>query len=255
MPMTNPMSLEGKRILVTGASSGIGAACAQVSVELGASVILVARRRCNLEAVREKLANPDRHSVLACDLSDHASIGPMVELAIRDGKLNGVVYAAGVGPMLPIGQLTTCNVQSVFDVNYFGFIELVRQCTNFKARGAGCSVVAISSVSAMVGWGGVVAYCGSKGAMSSSVRALAMELAPKGVRVNAVCPSNINTPLYKAGACEISDKDSIRRLLAKQPLGLGEPRQVANAVAFLLSDAASFITGVNLPVDGGYLAQ
>ena len=91
--------------------------------------------------------------------------------------------------------------------------------------------------------------------MSASVRALAMELATKGIRVNAVCPSNIKTPLYEAGASDMNGEDALKELIKKQPLGLVEPEQVAWPVCFLLSDAASFITGVNLPVDGGYLAQ
>ena len=107
----------------------------------------------------------------------------------------------------------------------------------------------------MSGWGGVAVYSGSKGALSSSVRALAVELASKGIRVNAVCPSNIRTPLYEAGAFDMNDEGALLELLKKQPLGLGEPEQVAWPVCFFLSDAASFITGVNLPVDGGYLAQ
>ena len=127
--------------------------------------------------------------------------------------------------------------------------------TNYKVRAQKMSVDAVSSVAAMSGWGGVAAYASSKGALSACVRALAVELAPKGVRVNAVCPSNIRTPMYEAGAAAVNDEGALKALLAKQPLGLGEPRQVASAVCFLLSDAASFVTGVNLPVDGGYMAQ
>ena len=82
-----------------------------------------------------------------------------------------------------------------------------------------------------------------------------MELAHKGIRVNAVCPSNIKTPMYEAGSVDMNDEQSLKALLNKQPLGLGEPEQVAWPVCFLLSDASNFITGVNLPVDGGYLAQ
>jgi len=253
--MTNPMSLEGKRILITGASSGIGAACAQVAAELGATVVLIARRANKLEEVRQVLVDPSRHVVLSCDLSDRASIATMVAQAISGGKIDGIVHAAGIGPMMPVGLLSEEHVKSVFDTNYFAFLELVKQGTKIKARNSNLSIVAVSSVSAMAGWGGGVVYCGSKGAVSSSVRALAMELAPKGVRVNAVCPSNIKTPMYDAGAADMNDENALRELLRRQPLGLGDPRQVANAVAFLLSDAASFITGVNLPVDGGYLAQ
>lgn len=253
--MNNPMSLEGKRILVTGASSGIGASCAQIASELGATVILVARRADKLEDVRAGLAGTARHEVLTCDLADRSSIASLVVRATHNGKLDGVVHSAGLAPMVPVGLLSEDHIGSVFSINYFAFLELMKHCSKIKARNAGCSFVAVSSVSAEAGWAGGSVYCGSKGALSATVRALALELAPKGMRVNAVCPSNIRTPLYDAGAADMNDDESITKLISKQPLGLGDPRQVANVVAFLLSDAASFITGVNLPVDGGYLAQ
>lgn len=252
--MTNPMSLEGKRILVTGASSGIGAAYAQVCAELGASVILVARRAVKLDEIRKALVSSEKHVCIPCDLAVTAAIDPMVTKAI-EGGLDGVVHAAGVAPMMPIGMLSDDHVMGVFKVNHFAFLELIKNCSKIKTRNAGCSIVAVSSVSAEAGWAAGTVYCGSKGALSSSVRALAMELAPKGIRVNAVCPSNIKAPLYEAGTADINSEEGLKKLMSKQPLGLGEPCQVANVVAFLLSDAASFITGENLPVDGGCLAQ
>ena len=116
-------------------------------------------------------------------------------------------------------------------------------------------MVAISSVSAEAGWPGGAVYSGTKGALSASVRSIALELAPRRIRVNAVEPSNIQTPMFDAIAGDMHDGEGMRQLLAKQPLGLGQPEDVAHAVAFLLSDAARFITGAHLAVDGGYLAQ
>ena len=137
--------------------------------------------------------------------------------------------------------------------NYWAFLELVKVFTK-KKYSAGSSVVAISSVSARVGWPGGSLYCGSKGALDASMRALALELAPRNVRVNSVVPSNIRTPMYDE-IIAVGGDEATRQILAKQPLGLGEPEDVAHAVAFLLSDAARFITGTQLVVDGGYLAQ
>ena len=247
----NPFSLKGKRILVTGASSGIGKACAIAATGLGATVVLTARRR---EALEETLSGcvGEGHMVIPGDIASAEFIG---ELAERGGKIDGLVHAAGIGPMCPIGMLTAAQIESVMRTNYCSFLELMKYYSKRKFRKERLSVVAVSSVSSMSGWGGGVVYCGSKGALSSSVRALAVELAPKCVRVNAVCPSNIRTPMYEAGASEMNDEESLRELIKKQPLGLGEPEQVAWPVCFLLSDAADFITGVNLPVDGGYLAQ
>lgn len=250
--MCNPMALLGRRILVTGASSGIGRACAILCADLGASVILTGRRSDALDETWRQMEGRERHLIYPCDIADSVAIEGLVEAS---GKIDGLVHAAGIGPMAPIGFVDEGHVQGVMKTNYFSFLELMKCFSKAKNRSDRLSVVAISSVSAFAGWGGVSVYAGSKGALSASVRALAMELAPKGVRVNAVCPSNIRTPMYEAGAADINNEAGLIALKAKQPLGLGLPEQVANAVCFLLSDAASFVTGVNLPVDGGYLAQ
>lgn len=247
----NPFVLTGKRILVTGASSGIGRACAICAAKLGATVVLTGRRQGALDESLDKCIGAG-HMTIAGDITSSAFVR---QLAEDGGKIDGLVHAAGIASMCPVGMLTLEEVESVMRTNYYSFWELMKYYSKNKFRNGKLSVVAVSSVSAESGWGGGGAYCGSKGALSASVRALAMELASKGVRVNAVCPSNIKTPLYEAGALDINDESSLKELIKKQPLGLGDPEQVAWPVCFLLSDAASFITGVNLPVDGGYLAQ
>jgi len=247
----NPFDLTGKRILITGASSGIGRACAVCAAKLGATIVLTGRRQAALE---ETVANceGEGHLIVSGDITSPAFVKDLVE---KSGKMDGLVHAAGIAPMCPVGILASAEVESVMRTNYYSFLELMKYYSKNRFRNGTLSVVAVSSVSAESGWSGGVGYCGSKGALSASVRALAMELASKGVRVNAVCPSNIKTPLYEAGALDLNDEASLKELIKKQPLGLGEPEQVAWTVCFLLSDAASFITGVNLPVDGGYLAQ
>lgn len=246
-----PYDLAGKRILVTGASSGIGRACAICAAELGACVVMTGRR---VGALRETLAmcTGTGHVTIAGDITSPEFIG---ELTAAGGKIDGLVHAAGIAPMCPVGMLDRDVVDTVMGVNYQSFLELMKYYSKKKYRGDQLSVVAVSSVSCAAGWAGGAAYCGSKGALSASIRALAIELATKRIRVNAVCPSNIKTPLYDAGALDMNDEVALMELLKKQPLGLGNPEQVAWPVCFLLSDAASFITGINLPVDGGYLAQ
>ena len=247
----SPFSLQGKTILITGASSGIGRSCAVCASRLGASIIATGRRDT---ALQETISNCEGtgHQIEVGDIADPEFVKKLVE---KSGKIDGLVHAAGIGPACPVGALTMEHVEEVMKTNYYSFLELMKYCTRNKYRKEKLSVVAISSVAGLVGWRGVAVYGGSKGALSSSVRAMAIEFAAKGIRVNAVCPSNIRTPMLDEVLIEMGDEAAKDEILRRQPLGLGEPDQVAWPVCFLLSDAASFITGVNLPVDGGYLAQ
>jgi len=263
-------SLAGRRILITGASSGIGRACAVMAAQLGADVVLTARRVDELEETRKLIVvrneelgirNEGRVVILPGDLSDPAFVRELVEKA---GPCDGLVHAAGVSPLAPASMISSDALTKAGRVNCGAFIELVGEMVKrmkvvkVEKRGGGgqrnFSAVVVSSVSASAGWAGGTVYCATKGAVSAAVRALAVELAPQGVRVNAVCPSGIATPLYEAQA-KMNPEAAAKHIAATQPLGLGLPEQVAAPVCFLLSDAASFITGVNLPVDGGYLAR
>jgi len=251
--MLNPMDLTGKRILVTGASSGIGQACAVLASKLGATLVLIGR---NQERIDEALAQLEGigHIAIPYDLSNLEAIESLFSISCEGGqKLDGLVHAAGVRPAMPIQAVNVALMQDVMLTNYWAFLELTKNFSK-KKYSAGGSIVAISSVSALAGWPGGSLYCGSKGALDASIRALALELEPKKIRVNSVVPSNIRTPMFDSGT-DTASEASMTALLAKQPLGLGEPEDVAQAVAFLLSDAASFITGTQLVVDGGYLAQ
>lgn len=250
--MNNPMTLSGKQILVTGASSGIGRACAIEAALLGASLVLTGRRRDALEETLSQMSDSVTHRIVVGDIGNPGFVS---ELMTACGKLDGLVHAAGVCPAVPIGVVTHDVIVDSMKVNYFAFMELMRYCSKKKHFNVGFSAVAVSSVSAEAGWSGGSLYSGSKGALSASIRSLAVELAPKGIRVNAVCPSNIKTPMFDALAGAINDDEGLDLITAKQPLGIGTPDQVAKPVCFLLSNAASFVTGVNLPVDGGYLAQ
>jgi NAD(P)-dependent dehydrogenase (short-subunit alcohol dehydrogenase family) len=250
--MFNPMDLTGKRILVTGASSGIGRACAILAGRLGASVILVARDEKRLDDTLAQMSGAD-HMRISFDLSDLEHYEEMLKRCVSAQKLNGFVHAAGICPVMPIQSVSLAGMREAMNVNFFAFLELVKLFSK-KKYSLGGSVVGISSVSGFAGWQGGALYCGTKGALGSSIRALAIELASKGIRVNSVVPSNIKTPMF----CEnisVGAEEAVQHILARQPLGLGEPEDVAYAVAFLLSDAAKFITGTNMVVDGGYLAQ
>jgi len=245
-------SLAARRILITGASSGIGRATAILAAGLGAEVVLVARRVDELEVTRKMMSGPDRHTVIAGDLTD----GDFVrDLVAKTGPCDGFVHAAGIAPIAPAGLVSDNLLAQTGRLNCGAFIELMNGfAKKSNRRGETFSAVVVSSVAARSGWAGGTAYCATKGAVSAAVRALAVDLAPQGVRVNAVSPSGIATPLYDAQA-RMNPEAAANHIAATQPLGLGKPEQVAAPICFLLSDAASFITGADLPVDGGYLAR
>ena len=254
----NPMSLEGRRILVTGASSGIGRACAVCAARLGASVVLTGRRLAALEETRALLeGEAARHLVFVGDLADADFAAALPQKVLETaGPIDGFVHAAGVGPAMPLGVVAENLIDASLKVNYTAFLLLMKGFARKGFSNAGFSAVAVSSVSAEIGWAGGSVYAGSKGAVSATVRALAVELAPKGIRVNAVCPGYVKTPFFdRVAGAGLGGPDGVARLVAKQPLGLGQPEQVATAACFLLSSASSLMTGVNLPVDGGFLAQ
>lgn len=250
----NPMSLSGRRVLVTGASSGIGRATAVLAAALGARVVLTGRRSDALARTRAAMERPDEHLAVSGDLRDAAFVDELAARAVADGKLDGFVHAAGSCQIAPVGVVGSAMLADAMSVGYGAFMLLMRRLSRKVASDDGFSAVAVSSVSAEAGWPGGSLYAGNKGALNAAVRALAVELAPRRIRVNAVCPSHIRTPLFEALTAG-ADEAARAALVAKQPLGLGEPEQVASAICFLLSDAASFVTGAWLPVDGGYLAQ
>lgn len=246
-----PFDLTDRTYLVTGASSGIGRACAQMISELGGTVVLTGRRPEALEETRTTLDASRPHRCIAGDLAETA----FCERLVREtGPLDGLVHAAGICPAVPIAVADAASLEDPLRVNYLAFMHLMRGYAKPGLAREGFSAVAISSVSAQAGWAGGSSYAGSKGALCAAVRVLAVELGPR-IRVNAVCPSNVRTPLFDGLAGDLNDAAGLAKITARQFLGIGEPRQVAGPVCFLLGKAASFITGVALPVDGGYLAH
>jgi len=250
--MVNPMDLTGKRILVTGASSGIGKHTAILLSRLGAELVLVARNNERLQETISMLEG-EKHTAVSFDLSNIDSIKDMMDKICMEKKLDGIVYSAGVAPIFPVQNINFKKMIDVMSINYFAFIEIVKFFSR-KKYSKGGSIVAVSSVSSYAGWKGASLYCGSKAALDGSIRALAIELSNRDIRINSVIPSNINTKMFN-DLTQFAEQEERDAIISKQPLGLGHPNDVANAIAFLLSDASRFITGSSLIVDGGYLAQ
>lgn len=251
--MDSIINLAGKRILITGASSGIGKDTAIMLSAQGAECILVARREDKLQEVLSMLAciGEAKHSYYCFDLCKTDEIEEVVKKIITEqGKLDGMVYAAGVTSDIPLIQLKPEKVRDVFDINFFGFIELVRQICKKGRYHEGMRIVGISSTSSTLGNKAHTAYSASKAAMDGAVRCIAKEVADKGICINTVAPGMTATGMYKE-FFERYGEGSNQRLLSHQYLGIIETSDVANAVAFLLSPASRFITGISLLVNGG----
>lgn len=245
--MHNPFTLEGKTILVTGASSGIGKAIAIESSKMGANVIITGRNEERLKKTYYLLKGRG-HGLIVADLSVKEDIERLhKELPVIDGLVN----CAGLTKVAPFSFATRDSFEEVMNVNFFAPTELTRLMVKTKRIRKGASIVFISSVSGV--YCSAVAsaiYSSSKGAVNGLVKGVALDLAPKGIRVNSVNPGMIDTDIFTESA--ITD-EQLKTDMLRYPLGrYGKPEEVAYAVIYLLSDAATWITGSNLLIDGGY---
>lgn len=245
----------GRRILVTGASAGIGRACAIALAGLGARVVANGR---NEERLAETLAAlPGKgHCVAPFDLSDSDQIPGWIKgLATDGGPLAGVAHCAGTQSSKPVRSVDTAYFDQVMRANLLSALALAR---GLRQKGCcdagGGAIVLVSSVAAFIGQPGNVVYSASKGALVSAARGLAMELLRDNIRVNCVAPAMVETEMMERFR-QTTTAEQFERIREAHPMGFGKPEDVAAAAAFLLSDAARWINGVCLPVDGGYLAQ
>lgn len=244
--MYNPFSLEGKTILVTGASSGIGKAAAIECSKLGAKVIITARNEDKLKETLSSLEG-NGHQYFLCDLANEDSIDGLVE---QLSEIQGLLNNAGFTKILPVQFINTEDITNIFKVNTLAPVLLLQKLLKKKKLKKGSSVVFTSSI---VGLGcctvGNSMYTASKGAISAFIRSAALELAPKQIRVNAVCPGMVDTSILDAGTISEEQLDAE---VKNYPLGrFAKPEEVAWAMAYLLSDASSWVTGDNLVIDGG----
>ena len=251
--MKTLVDLSDKRILVIGASSGIGKQTAITLSQVGAKLSLVARSEDKLKATLECLEGEGNDYYIA-DISAVDTIESLIKkIVTRNGPLDGLVYTAGVGTALPLMQSKPEKVQDTFDVNFFGFFEVVRQISRKGRFNPGMRIVGVSSCASLSGEKTKAIYSASKAAMDSAVRCMAKELAEKGICVNTVAPAMTATELYSYYVAKYGeDSETNKELLNRQYLGIAQPQDIANAIAFLLSPAARFITGITMPVDGGY---
>lgn len=250
--MNNPFSLEGRIIVVTGASSGIGRQVAITCSKMGARIALIGRNVERLEETRTQMEG-EGHVAIGYDLTDLDHQKDLVaDIVARLGAIDGLVNCAGISTVLPFKLMTPDKVDDFFKTNVFATIELTRQVLSVKnVNKDGASVIFFSSIMGCVGENAKSLYSLTKGALISGCRSLAIEYAPKHIRLNVVSPGIVETSINR-NQPYLADPDKRKATEAKHPLGLGTTDDVANLCVFLLSDASRWITGQNLVIDGGY---
>lgn len=250
------MDFKGKVVLITGASSGIGAGTAEYLANLGASLVLIGRNKDNLSAAAAKCIRPDgvpEPLQIVADVTIEADAVRIIDEAIKHfGQLDVLVNNAGIIDTGSIETTTLKQYETIMDTNVKAVYHLTMLATPHIVASKG-NIVNVSSVNGIRSFAGVLAYNISKSALDQFTRCIALELAPKGVRANSVNPGVIITDIHRRGGM---DEAAYQAFLerAKTTHALGRPgvvREVAAAIAFLASDMASFITGAQLPVDGG----
>lgn len=243
--MYNPYSLEGKTVLVTGASSGIGRATAIECSKLGAKVVITARHEERLKETLSALEG-DGHQLILCEMTSDDDLTTLVETV---PMLDGLVCNAGINKLVPIRQLKAEDLSHIFEVNTFSSIILLQKLMKKKKLAEDASVVYTSSISGIGAAAvGESMYIASKGALSAFVKAAALECSKKGIRVNAVCPGMVKTEMSDAYDLNEGDNEDLKNY----PLGrYANPVDIAWAIIYLLSNASSWVTGTNLVIDGG----
>lgn len=240
----NPFSLIDKTILVTGASSGIGRAVAIECSKLGAKVIITARNQARLNDTFDSLTGSG-HLLIKADLDNSDSIN---ELVPQVPKLDGIVNCAGIIKKLPLKFINFESLELTMHTNFFGPLLLLQKAVKLKKLNNSSSIVFISSIAAHIASFGSIEYMASKGALNSSSRGAALELAEKGIRVNVIEPGLIKTSL----ALSALTQEDLENYEKKYPLGrFGQPEEIAFGVIYFLSDASKWTTGTVLRIDGG----
>ena len=241
----NPFTLEGKIVLVTGASSGIGRGVAIACSKMGAMVVLNGRNQQKLNETFSYLAG-EGHKVLTADLTDDDAVARMIG---EIPKLDGVVHCAGIGQRVLCKQLKEQDVDSVMDTNFKGPVLLQQALLAGKKLNKGASIVFIASIATWSPSVGNAVYSASKGAIVSYANCLSLELAPRQIRVNCISPAMVWTDLVLQDGI---DEEQLKEDEQKYPLKrYGTPEDIAYLAIYMLSDASSWMTGSNVKISGG----
>lgn len=243
-------------IAITGATSGIGFHCAKLLANRGARLLLLGRDEDKLKNTITLLPSGYSHGYHLCDLTRLDEIKPNIEQAIGEfGRVDGFVHSAGIQITCPFQYITPSTYLDIFNLNTISAFEITRILAQKKHRNEAFSVVFISALAGELGMPGLTAYSASKAGLSGGARAMAIELAPKNIRVNCISPGHIfDTPMMQ-GLTSTLTTEELETLRSIYPLGPGNTDDVANMCFFLLSDKSRWITGQNMILDGGASAR
>ena len=247
--MYNPFSLEGKNILVTGASSGIGRGICIDTSKMGATVHLMARNEQRLAETLSQMEG-EGHQMHQVDLCDKDALTELVDSL---PPLDGVVLCAGIIKTMPVKNISEDALEEIFNTNIMADIRMVSRMLKKKKLNKGASAIFISSVSTFNVKVGNSLYSATKGAVNSFAKAMALEVSKQNMRVNCIQPGFVPSSILSSGAIE---EDAFLKFYAERhPLGFGTPTDIANTCIYLLSDAARWVTGSIFTIDGGYTLQ
>lgn len=242
--MNNPFSLEGKTILITGASSGLGACAAEMCAKAGGTMIISGRNKERLAQTFSQLEG-ENHVMIPADLCQEEEISALVDQA---PKLDGIVLCAGLTKTQPVKNITKDAVSEIFSTNLLSSIQMIKEILKKKKLNAGGSIVFISSISASYADVGNSVYAATKGGVISFSRVLALELASRKITCNCIAPGFVPSNFLNAG---VITEEQLEKEREKYPMGFGEPSDIANGIIYLLSDASKWVTGTVLTIDGG----
>lgn len=248
--MNTLFDLKGKNVIVTGAGSGIGQETSRTISKLGAFVIMLDISKDGLIETANEMSK-DSYVYKVVDLSNIDSLSSIIsEFVSNYGLIDGLVHCAGISSRKPLNMLKPEGFDKIMRVNVYSFVELVKQIVRKGNYAENASIVAISSVSSIKGYKAKTEYCMSKAALDAVIRCLAVELIEKRIRINSIMPGIVDTPMaiktrnLNAAINAGSDDSS-------QPLGNCQPIEIANMIAYLLSEKACSITGTSIKIDGG----
>jgi NAD(P)-dependent dehydrogenase (short-subunit alcohol dehydrogenase family) len=239
------LGLRNKKILVTGASSGIGKETCQLLSSIGADIYVTGRNIERLEELRDNCENVKQ--VISADLTDEVAIESLVDSV---PMLDGVVNCAGIIFPFPVKFIAEKHISSVFRINFDAQVTLNSMLFRKKKIQKSASIVFVSSVSSQFPYEGGALYTSSKAAIEAYSRAIALENAKHSIRSNVVSPGLVKTKIFDK-TMEASSKEELENYEKNYPLGYGDPIDVANSIVFLLSDRSRWITGQNIILDGG----